>query len=124
MNSYLFIAAILTFIAGLAHSLMGERFFLVRLFKADYPEALGIDESINQTTRMAWHLTTLALWCIAILIGVVAFHPGDALAGWIGNVIAGFFTLSGILSIIGSHGRQFLGLGFLLIAFFIWFGNF
>ncbi|MEZ4762482.1 MAG: hypothetical protein R3C26_04535 [Calditrichia bacterium] len=34
---------------------MGERHFLPRLFKHEYPENLEIDEHVNRSTRTAWH---------------------------------------------------------------------
>ena len=69
----LYLVVMLMFLTGLAHSYLGERYILVRLFKRDaLPKVLGSTEFTAGTLRFAWHLTTLAWWCLAYLVLIVA----------------------------------------------------
>ena len=70
-------AAALIFLTGVAHSYLGERYMLVRLFKRDHlPKLFGGTEFTTGTPRFAWHLTTVAWWGLAYLIVLVAFVSG------------------------------------------------
>lgn len=53
----LFVAALLTFAVGVAHSVLGEKFILMRM-----PEKTTTK---TRTLRFAWHLTTVAIILIA-----------------------------------------------------------
>jgi hypothetical protein len=55
------IAAVLMFVTGIAHSYLGERYILIRLFKRDgLPKILGSAAFTSGTLRFVWHLTTVA----------------------------------------------------------------
>ncbi|MFZ2236542.1 MAG: hypothetical protein WBP11_13755 [Dokdonella sp.] len=63
------IAALLGFLLGLAHSVLGERYILMRLFRRDtLPKLFGGTQFTTRTLRFAWHLTTIALWGFAALL--------------------------------------------------------
>jgi hypothetical protein len=69
----LYLAAILLFLLGLAHSLLGERYILMRLFKQNtLPKLFGGTHFTRRTLRFAWHLTTVAWWGLAALLGLLA----------------------------------------------------
>jgi hypothetical protein len=59
-SNWLFIAALLSFAVGLAHSVLGERFILMRL-----PEQATFKA---RTLRFAWHLTTIAWWGVGAML--------------------------------------------------------
>jgi hypothetical protein len=69
----LFFAVALLVATGAAHSYLGERYILVRLFKrADLPRLFGGTAFTTGTLRFAWHLTTVAWWglaCLALMAG-------------------------------------------------------
>ena len=122
MNSFYLTAAIIAFFMGGAHSLMGERYFLKRLFKRELPYDVGSEVFINRTTRIAWHLTTVA-WCgLALLLVVLSSNDTAPLAASIGNLIALTFLISAALSAAGSKGRHLSWIVFLLIALTTWVG--
>jgi hypothetical protein len=51
-------AATLTCLLALAHSYLGERYILTRLFRRDdLPRLLGGTGFTKRTLRFAWHLT-------------------------------------------------------------------
>jgi len=63
------LALVLLIATGLAHSYLGERYLLMRLFKRqDLPKLLGSTAFTMGTLRFVWHLTTVAWWGLAYLI--------------------------------------------------------
>lgn len=124
MNTYFLIAAILIFLMGLSHSVMGERFFLVRLFKREPLHHFGDAVFINRTTRIAWHLTTIAWWNAAAVLIVLSFRPLDHTEFLVGRIISNIFLLSGILSLVGSRGRHLSWVVFFLISLIAWLGTY
>jgi len=124
MNAYFLIAAILIFLMGLSHSIMGERFFLVRLFKREPLHHFGDAVFINRTTRIAWHLTTVAWWNAAAILMVFAFREPDNTGFIAARIISNIFLLSGILSLAGSRGRHLSWVIFFLISLIAWLGTY
>lgn len=56
-----FAAAIAIYVTGIAHSYLGERYILTRLFRRDdLPRLFGGTAFTTATLRFAWHLTTIA----------------------------------------------------------------
>lgn len=99
------IAAVLGFMLGLAHSVLGERYILTRLFRRDHlPKLFGGTEFTSRTLRFAWHLTTVALWGFAVLLWQASLDRLDQPAmlrtiGW--TCIA-----SGLLPLIITRGKH------------------
>ena len=91
---YLFAAA-LTFGVGLAHSVLGERYILIRLFRRqDLQKLFGGTAFTARTLRLAWHVTTVAWWGAAALF----LHYG---AGSV--VLSSHFTHS-CIRLLGEFG--------------------
>lgn len=124
MNTYFLIAAILIFLMGLSHSIMGERFFLVRLFKREPLHHFGDAVFVNRTTRIAWHLTTIAWWNAAVILMVFAYRELDKTTFIAARIISNIFLLSGILSLVGSRGRHLSWVVFFLISLIAWLGTY
>jgi len=62
-STLLLVAAVLVFAVGIAHSVLGEKLILIRLFRRpDLPKLLGDTTFTVRTLRFAWHLTTIAWW--------------------------------------------------------------
>lgn len=60
------VAAILILLTGIAHSILGEKYILRRLFKRDgLPAIMGSDFYPKGTLRCTWHITSIAWWGIA-----------------------------------------------------------
>ncbi|HSC80175.1 MAG TPA: hypothetical protein VLC08_07470, partial [Chitinolyticbacter sp.] len=69
----LYLAALLAGLLGLAHSVLGECYILIRLFRRqDLPKLFGSQDFTLRTLRFAWHLTTLAWWGFAALLLALA----------------------------------------------------
>ncbi len=64
-----YLAAALMFVTGFAHSYLGERYLLMRLFKRDnLPKLLGDTAFTTGTLRFVWHLTTVVWWGLAYVV--------------------------------------------------------
>ena len=122
MNSYFLAAGVLTVILATAHSIMGERFFLGRLWKKESPDHIGSEAATNRTTRTAWHLTTIAWMGMgAILISFAMYEP-PAGVPIVAIVIGLTFLASSLLSAIESRGRHLSWFIFLSIAILTFLG--
>ena len=124
MNSYHVAAAVLAVAVGLAHSWLGERYILMRLFRRqDLPHLFGSDEFTRRTLRFAWHLTTVAWLGAAALLLVLASSPPDASARVLSGAIAATFLASAVVALVGSRGRHLSWVVFLIIAGLVWVGS-
>jgi hypothetical protein len=122
MRISLLIAAGLTMVLAAAHSYLGERYILIRLFRRDnLPKLLGGVEFTKQTLRFAWHITSLAWLGLAALLLLMSSSAGAAHRPQ-ARVIAAVFGLSGVAALLGSRGRHLSWVVFLAIAALVWFG--
>lgn len=52
------LAAVFSFLFDLVHSVLGERYILIRLFpRENLPKLFGGTQFITRTLRLAWHLS-------------------------------------------------------------------
>lgn len=110
----LFAAFVLIF-CGLAHSILGEKYLLMRLFKRDnLPHLYGSDTFTKGTLRFTWHITSFAWFGFAALL---IFHNlGDF--NQLLHVIAFVFLASSICSAYFTKGKHFSWWLFLLVSLF------
>lgn len=101
----LYIAAALTVIVSAAHSYLGEKYILMRLFKrSDLPKIFGSADFTIRTLRFAWHLTSLA-WLGFAVVFVLLANPAvrpQILCIAIGVI----FLAHGALALGGSRGKH------------------
>ena len=97
------VAAILIALLALAHSFLGERYILIRLFRGRLPELFGGTDFIRNTLRFAWHLTTVLALGVSVLMLKLdgAATPRDLVQtlGWT-------FIASGFLPLFFTRGRH------------------
>jgi len=123
MNLYFIIAAVLALAIGVAHSWLGERYVLMRLFRRqNIPHLFGSDDFTKRTLRFAWHLTTVSWFGAAALLLILASSPLDASARLLSRAIAATFLVSAVIALVGSRGRHLSWAVFLLIAGLVWIG--
>ena len=102
----LHVATILLFALGLAHSVLGERYILVRLFRRDnLPRLFGGTAFTIRTLRFAWHITTVAWWGMAVLLWQAA-SGGDLGRSAVLTVLGWTMLLSGVLPLVITRGRH------------------
>ena len=101
----LLFAALLIFLLALAHSILGERYILVRLFqRSDLPRLFGGTAFTTQTLRFAWHITTVAWFGLGALL--VAASQG-ALTQDVALKIIGITAIaSGLLPLFFTRGKH------------------
>lgn len=101
----LHIAAILLFGLGLAHSVLGERFILTRLFRRDkLPLLFGAVEFTKRTLRFAWHVTTVLWWGMAVILWRAATVP--LTSDFVVQAIGYTAIACGILPLAITRGRH------------------
>ena len=123
MNTWLMIGAVLIVAIGAAHSVLGEKYILVRLFRRDnLPHLLGSDVFTKQTLRFTWHLTTIAWWGFAALLVLYAGRGADAEVSALA-IIEIVFLASALVTLIATRGRHLAWVVFLGIATAAWFGG-
>jgi hypothetical protein len=105
-------ALVLVVLLAAAHSYLGERYILMRLFRReDLPKLFGGTEFTTRTLRFAWHLTSVA-W-IGLAAAVVAPRR-------VAEVAAATFATSGLAALAGSRGRHLSWIAFFAIAALAW----
>ncbi len=115
MNSLLYLAAALLILIGLAHSYLGERYILIRLFKrGNLPELLGGTEFTQRTLRFAWHLTSVAWFGFAaILFSMANAEVSNQSIGWI---IGATFLLHCVIALVHSRAKHLSWIVFLVVG--------
>lgn len=99
------VAALLIVALGLAHSILGERYILTRLFRrTDLPKVLGSTDFTKQTLRFAWHITTVAWLGIAALVLAASRGQLDAQAAL--RIIGYTAFASGLLPLAFTRGKH------------------
>lgn len=115
MNSLLYLAAALLILIGLAHSYLGERYILIRLFKrGNLPELLGGTEFTQRTLRFAWHLTSVAWFGFAaLLISLSSETFSRSSVAWIIGIT---FVIHGLIALVQSCGKHISWIVFLAVG--------
>ena len=109
------LAAVLSFLLGLAHSILGERYILTRLFKRDnLPRLFGGTEFTTRTLRFAWHLTTVLWWGFASILWHAA--SGSISQTFVLQVIGYTSIAGGLLPLIITRGKHLSWLVLFLIG--------
>ncbi|HVM45186.1 MAG TPA: hypothetical protein VM582_04565 [Candidatus Thermoplasmatota archaeon] len=110
MDPLLALAALLTAGIAVAHSYLGERYILVRLFRRpDLPKLFGSDWFTKRTLRFAWHITSIAWLGLAAALFV---EPRIA--------VSAAFAASALVSLVGARGRHYSWAVFGAIAALTW----
>lgn len=119
-------AALLLFLIGLVHSVLGEKYILIRLFKRDnLPHLFGSDWFTKRMLRfawhlttIAWHLTTIAWWGIAAML-IMFYRQMDG--EQVLYVMSGTFLISGLIALIASRAKHLSWVVFFAIAALLYF---
>lgn len=115
-------AAVLMILLGLAHSYLGERYILIRLFKRDnLPKLFGGTAFTAGTLRFVWHLITVVWFGVAAVILQVSGPSLDART--VLQMFAGVSFVSGLLPIYFTRGRHLSWIVFFVVAALLWFAS-
>lgn len=112
----LLVASVLVFLTGLAHSYLGERYLLIRLFRREQlPPLFGGTAFTHGTLRFAWHMTTVVWWGIACMLFVAARGPLSE--DGVLLIIGATSLVSAGLPIYFTRGRHLSWVILLLVGF-------
>ena len=115
------LAAGLCVAVGLAHSFLGERYILLRLFRrSDLPKLFGGTEFTTRTLRFAWHLTTVAWWGAGALFLQMAQGPISSAS--VAAILAFVFLVSAAVTLAASRGRHLAWPVFLIVGLIALYG--
>ncbi len=105
MTTLLYIAAFFTFAIGVAHSVLGERYILIRLFRRNnLPKLFGGPEFTILTLRFSWHITTIAWWGFAAILVLLAEKSFSFQN--LSIVLAATFLATSAIALVASRGRH------------------
>jgi hypothetical protein len=113
--SALNIAALLLALAGIAHSYLGERYILIRLFRhTDLPKLFGSTEFTKRTLRLAWHITSVVWWGFAAMLAMLA--QSEPTRRSVGLVTGITFLVTALGILVWSRGRHLAWIVFLVVG--------
>ena len=136
MSYPLAIAAALTVLVGIAHSVLGERYVIGRVLRLDnIPHLLGSDWFTRRVIRFAWHLTTIAWFGLAAVMLVIGDRLGDpapstaplvldggSVERSVGYAISVTFALSAVVTAAASRLKHLAWIVFGAVAVLVWVG--
>jgi hypothetical protein len=122
MHSGLVVAAVLIALTAVAHSYLGERYILVRLFRRELPPLFGSDVFTRRTLRFAWHVTSAAWLGFAALLLVLA-QPAEPPRATLLRIIAATSFGSAAIAGVGSRGRHLSWVVFTAIGLLAWLAS-
>ena len=115
MDILLYVTIALLISIGCAHSYLGEKYILTRLFRLDnLPKLFGSDEFTKKTLRFAWHITTIAWFGFAGI--VLQLTEATLNKTHVAYIISFTFLLHFLVALIGSKGKHLSWIVFLLIC--------
>jgi hypothetical protein len=118
----LLLAALLLVAIAIAHSWLGERYILIRLFRRDnLPQLRGSDEFTKKTLRFAWHITSVAWLGFAAIL--VALSKNSLQPVSVTRIISATFLVSAAVSFVGGRGRHYSWIVFLAVGLLTWFAS-
>jgi hypothetical protein len=125
MQVALIIAALLVVCVSIAHSYLGERYILMRLFRRDeLPKLLGGTTFTRRTMRFAWHLTSVAWLGLGGVLLLLSQRELNRKS--VATVIGLTFGIHFVTVLVASRGRHLAWPVFLAItvlAFFAGWGT-
>lgn len=105
MSIALYAAAVLALILAAVHTLLGERYIIVRLLRGGgIPRLFGGTEFTMRTLRFAWHLTSIAMCGFAALLVELAQRAISSAI--VATILAVTFATSAAMALVVSRGRH------------------
>lgn len=126
MNNYLVSAAILSFVVGLVHSILGEWLVFSRMRQGLLVPTNGGSVLRQPHVRIlwaSWHVLTIFGWSFAAVLLLLASEPSIAsLRAFLLQAVAAAMLLGSAVVFYGTRARHPGWLGLLGVAVLIWLG--
>lgn len=128
MNRYLVAAAVIAFLVGLVHSVLGEKLIFQRLRVGarlvPTKGGGGLGEGHVRILWASWHIVTVFGWCIgAVLLRLSLPAATAGLAGFVAFAFAIAALAGSALVFIGTRARHPGWVGLLAITVCVWLGG-
>jgi hypothetical protein len=124
MNRLFLAAAVLAFLVGLVHSVLGEILIFRRMRQGRLIPTNGgsvIGEGHVRILWASWHVLTVFGWCIsAILLWLAQAPPQNAGSAVLANATLVAMLLGSALVFVGTKARHPGWAGLLGVAILIW----
>ena len=101
-----------------AHSYLGEKYILRRLFRQPLPPLFGDDSFTKQTLRFVWHLMSVMGVGLAVLLVLLATNQADTTN--LLYLMAGLFGVMALFPLIITRTRHLSWVVMLAIALLCW----
>ena len=126
MNTYLVSAAILAFVVGLVHSILGELMVFSRMRQGLIVPTNGGSVLRQPHVRIlwaSWHVLTIFGWSLAAVLLLLASEPSvGSLRDSLLQAVAVAMLLGSVVVFYGTKARHPGWLGLLAVAALIWLG--
>jgi len=120
MDMLSYLAALLLTILGVAHSVLGERLALGRLFRLpDLPKLAGSTLYMQRILRVAWHVTSVAWLGLAGIVILLAQPAVDVRAIRIAVGVTALASFAVVL--VGTRGKHRVAWAMFLVVSIIMF---
>ncbi len=127
MNSYFTAAAILAFLVGLVHSVLGEVMIFGRMRHRGFIPTNGggvLRESNVRILWASWHVLTVLGWGMAAILLLLALPSSQPYAHPLfAQAIALSMLLGSALVAIGTKARHPGWIGLIGVAVLVWLGS-
>jgi branched-subunit amino acid ABC-type transport system permease component len=127
VNSHLAIAAVVAFLVGLAHSVIGEILIFRRLRQGGLVPTNGeslLKERHVRIVWASWHVLTVFGWCIAATLLWLSLPSSSASSAWFFEQAVVIAMLVGsALVFFGTRARHPGWVGLLAVAVLVWLGR-
>jgi hypothetical protein len=125
MNHLLLAAAVLAFVVGLVHSILGEHMIFRRMRRGGMVPTDGgrvIGEGHVRILWASWHVLTVFGWCLAALLAWLAQAPTADAHRLVAQAIAVAMVLGAAFVFVGTRARHPGWIGLLGVALLAWMG--
>jgi hypothetical protein len=125
MNQLFLAAAVLAFLVGLAHSILGEVFIFRRMRQGGLvPTNVGrvIGKGHVRILWASWHVLTVFGWCLAAILFLLS-QTQPAGSAVFSQVIAIAVLAGSALVLVGTQGKHPGWIGLLGVAVLAWLGS-
>ncbi len=127
MNSYLTIAAIVAFLVGLTHFVLGEKLIFSRLREGRIAPTNGgtlLQERHVRILWASWHALTVFGWSIVALLLRLSLHSSSpSSTRFIEHAVVIAMLAGSTLVFFGTKARHPGWMGLLAVAVFDWLGR-
>lgn len=109
MQTYLAAAAVLAFLTGLVHSVLGEILIFRHLRRGTFVPALGAPPLRERNIRIlwaTWHLATVFGWTLAAILLQLARSPQAPLLDYVIGATIAANAGGSLLVLVGTRGRH------------------